>query len=426
VSIGWETPIGGILTDRGPGMEPESSSIQAPSGRRGLRRTHRGDQPEAPRHDEGSPTARIAELDGLRGVACIVILAHHLKPHLVPIGWAAVDLFFVLSGFLITSIILRHRREPRFLAVFYARRALRIWPIYYLAITVVALVGLVRSGTVDWTGLPYILTYTQNLPRLWGGPAPEFSGALSHTWSLAVEEQFYLLWPPLVLLVGARGLPVLAALAVGLAVASRELGLDWWLLAGRCDGFALGAILAGMPRLNGRAPESRRIHGLFLGLGALAVAWLLLVGATGGFRSHGPPHRPGLTVLAVEVLAASAVGLVVLHSGRPRVRLLRQRTLVRIGTISYGLYLYHYMILVSGDALARGLGLRGRPVWREALEVAVIVALAALSWKYVERPLLALKDHFRYERGGRFAETPHRDAPRSARLTAVAFEGDEA
>lgn len=160
---------------------------------------------------------RIAELDGVRGIAAVVIVAYHLFTDYLPGCWAAVDVFFVLSGFLITGIVLQHGLSGRFLTAFYLRRGLRIWPIYYILITFLLLCGLGNTAA-----LPYYLTYTQHLPWYWGSEMPSWL-LMQHTWTLALEEQFYLIWPAIVLLAGRR---ISGILAVGLALAA---ALGEWL-----------------------------------------------------------------------------------------------------------------------------------------------------------------------------------------------------
>ena len=147
---------------------------------------------------------RVLELDGLRGLACLTILAYHIRPAAVPYGWTSVDLFFVLSGYLITAILVRHRGSPGLLKSFYARRGLRIWPIYYLTIVVLVILGPWLPRPTSWNGLGYYLTYTQNIPRYWSGRVPAFSPYLNHFWTLANEEQFYIVWPILVITLGRR------------------------------------------------------------------------------------------------------------------------------------------------------------------------------------------------------------------------------
>jgi peptidoglycan/LPS O-acetylase OafA/YrhL len=345
----------------------------------------------------GGDGRRIPELDALRGLACLVILVYHLKPHLVPGGWAAVDLFFILSGFLITSIILNHANERHFLAHFYARRGLRIWPVYYLTVLLLVVTAPVLPRPCDFSGLPYLLTYSQNVPRYWGGEAPEFSPYLSHAWSLAVEEQFYLVWPLLVGLAGRRGVVPLALAMAGVSVWARARGFHWWLLLARGDGLALGALLAVLRPDRGR--PGRRASGLgmaFGGVGLAALGYLVALASDGGLSTVGTPRWPALTLLVVNLLGFAIVGLVLCHLGRPALWPLRVRSLVGVGTLSYGLYVYHYVVLSLSDDIARRLGMGGRPFWREALTIVAIVVLARLSWRYVERPLLGLKDRFAY------------------------------
>ena len=347
---------------------------------------------------------RVPELDAIRGLACLLVLVYHFKPHAVPGGWAAVDVFFLLSGYLITAILLKNAGGPRFLAHFYARRGLRIWPVYYLAVALVAAASPFLPRGTDFAGLPYVLTYTQNLPKLWSGASPEFSPYLSHAWSLAVEEQFYLAWPLAVVLAGRRRVVPLALAMLAASVGARASGVNWWLLPARADGLALGALLAALqPGPDRTGPRTRSA---FAAIALAALGYLGAVTATGGMSTVGPPRWPGPTLLAVNLAAFGAVGLVLCHEGRPALGVLRRRGLVWLGTVSYGLYMAHYPAILLSDDLANRLGMRGRPFWREALTAAVIVGLAALSWRYVERPLLRLKDRFPYQRPGRPAPHP--------------------
>ena len=345
----------------------------------------------------GLATGRVLELDALRGIACLVILFHHLKPHLLPMGWAAVDLFFLLSGYLITSIILKNAGEPRFLWNFYVRRGLRIWPIYYLTILVLVLASPILPQASHLGGLANLLTYTQYIQLYWSDRAPSFSPYLQHVWSLALEEQFYLIWPALVCLVGQRGV---VPLSLGLAVASvwaRSSGFHWWLLLGRADGLALGALLAAIiHRHSLTVLQTKTSTRVLTGIGLVALLYLVAQTATGGMATLDPPRWPGLSVLAVNLAGCSLVGLVLANQGTARLQFLRNPRLVKIGQLSYGLYLYHYICLLLSDDLAKLAGLGGRPVWREALTMALVFVLAKLSWRCVEQPLLNLKNRFEY------------------------------
>jgi peptidoglycan/LPS O-acetylase OafA/YrhL len=359
---------------------------------------------------------RIDELDGLRGVACLLILVYHVMPYRLPWGWAAVDLFFVLSGYLITSIVLQFSAERHFLFNFYMRRGLRIWPVYFLAILIMAAAVPLLPRPHQYAGLPSLLTYTQNVALYWSDKATVFSSYLEHTWSLAIEEQFYLVWPPLVAFVGRRGVFRLAIALVLASIAARMTGFSWLLLLARGDGLALGSMLAALPAISERqnrlTPPRQVIFGTII---VASLGYLVTLLATGGMPPHAMPRWPSLTLLIVNLLACGIVGLVLCARGSPRLWMLRRPRLVRIGKLSYGLYMYHYIILCLSDDAAQALGLGGRPLWREALNTALIFGVAALSWRYFERPILALKARFPY-RAPAGNQVPGRDQGESLGL----------
>ena len=150
-----------------------------------------------------APTGRIPELDAVRGLAAVAIVLFHWRFHW-PFLRTAVDLFFVLSGFLITSILLRTGESPHAFRTFYARRALRIFPIYYLTFAIFLAINPFAPRPHPIAALPYFLTYTQFIQGYWGQTIPPFSRAFGHTWTLAIEEQFYLFWPLVAWAVGRR------------------------------------------------------------------------------------------------------------------------------------------------------------------------------------------------------------------------------
>ena len=341
---------------------------------------------------------RVLELDALRGLACLAIVFHHFKPHLLPFGWAAVDLFFILSGYLITAIIIRHANEDRFLLNFYVRRGLRIWPIYYLTVLVIAASSPWLPRNHDYAGLPYILTYTQEVGLHWGWPVPAFSDYTLHMWSLAIEEQYYLIWPALICLVGRRGVVPLALTVATAAIWARSSGMYWRILLTRADGLALGAILAALFASREAIWSHRAVPRVLAGLGLASLAYLVILIASGGMAKPEAPPLPGLSMFVINILGAAIIGLVIYHRGKPALAFLRRPRLVWIGQLSYGIYVYHYILMLFSDDIARALGMGGRPFWREALTVALIFGLAALSWRYVELPLLRLKDRFEYGR----------------------------
>jgi len=339
---------------------------------------------------------RIPELDGLRGLAVVAILAYHLAPDAFPFGWAAVDLFFVLSGYLITAICLENLDAPGFLVNFYARRGLRIWPIYYLAVATVALMP-----TWDAAGLGYHLTYTQTAPGflrdLLGNQSPLGDAGwppMAHTWSLAVEEQFYCLWPAMLLLLGRRSAVPLAAAVVACGVAARASGFGMYQAATRGDGLAAGAVLAVV--LAPKTGPRRRLAPAATAAAATSaaiVAFLML--AYPGCPLDYHYRHPGLEVPAAVLASFAAVAAAACLSGSRPLSPLRSIALTRAGTISYGLYLYHFPIYGLLDIL--GVRWPGVPTW--PLKVGATLAAAIVSWHLVERPILRLKDRFDYRRG---------------------------
>jgi peptidoglycan/LPS O-acetylase OafA/YrhL len=346
---------------------------------------------------------RVAELDSLRGLAALAVIVFHAQEAWLPFGWAAVDLFFVLSGYLITSIILRQAGTPGFLQSFYIRRGLRTWPIYYLLIAILIISSPVLPRRSDWGQLPISLTYAQGLARLWGGSSKPFSVYLDHTWSLAIEEQFYLIWPALVLTVGRGRVAILALVCAGGSILARGQGV-WWDSMTRADGLALGGLLAAV-RFRDQAPE-RLIGrpGLVLGTirlgGGVALGMLAALGASLGLRPEGALSRhPALTLLLFNLVWLALIDVVLSNAGRRLFALLRLRPLRQLGVISYGLYLYHYPVLMLSLDLARDLGYRGKASYIRILGILLTIPLAALSWRFIERPLLGLKRSFAYGQG---------------------------
>jgi peptidoglycan/LPS O-acetylase OafA/YrhL len=345
---------------------------------------------------------RVPELDALRAIAAAIVLLFHLRPPKFAFGSTGVDLFFVLSGYLITTIILRSHGTPWFVLNFYARRGLRIWPIYYL--TLFALLALnphlPRPEPTD--GLPYYLTYTQNSSYYrFREPLP-FIECFRHTWTLALEEQFYLIWPGLAILAGRR----LIGLCVGvvlIALMARAGGYfsfgsyNQMILIGRCDGFALGGLLAALLADRDRLTQHLGRFRLGFGLLSLAagsyIAWGIIRHTQIGFLGLPTPSWPASTIFAVNLFYFALIGLVALFAGCRALAPLRLGVLVYLGQISYGIYMYHYPVywLLDGGRFRTD-----RAIGWDVLKVTLTLALAVASWHLVERPILGLKERFRY------------------------------
>ena len=327
---------------------------------------------------------RVPELDGLRALAATLIVAFHIWPEAIPWGWAAVDLFFVLSGFLITAIIIEHGETRGFLTAFYMRRGLRIWPPYFVLIAV-----LVVAGFGPPRGLAYFLTYTQQLPlyRLRDLPTGTFAPnwrPFNHSWTLAIEEQFYVLWPAAVLATGRKRIRGLALAVWAASVSSRALGLNEGVLLAHADGLALGALLASQ-RCTGDSDHS-----------AWAIAaGVALLAATLAF--------PGGRVASVSRVASAAlasyaaVAYITSRSGSTPLSPLRWRPVVYLGTIGYGFYLYHVpvIVLVTPWLQRSAPGFWRLPAWFVTFGLTFV--FAAVSWHLLERPILRLKDRFGYQ-----------------------------
>ncbi|WZO98207.1 acyltransferase [Isosphaeraceae bacterium EP7] len=352
---------------------------------------------------------RVPEFDSIRAIAAAAILLFHLDPMRFYPGWSGVDLFFVLSGYLITRNILEYGDSRGFLARFYARRSLRIWPIYYLALLALVAINPFLSPPEPMAALPWYVTYTQNLWLLRPWPAPSFTHAFDHTWTLAIEEQFYLIWPALVLVAGRRHLATLCFMAMAMAVAARSGGYLFFfnsasserLLYARCDGFALGGLLSLWPARGRGTDDMAPLGRLVFGLAAAGSLTYLVHGAWRyggvGFIGLPTPSEPGPIIFAFSLLYAGLVGLVLVHAGRPVLAPLRARWLVSLGQMSYGIYLYHYIVYWAVD---RWWPRADGTLWGGAIKVAISLAIAAASWHAVERPILGLKDRFCYGTSG--------------------------
>lgn len=348
---------------------------------------------------------RIPELDALRGIAAIGIVAFHYgigfeaASRFTRFGITSLELFFVLSGYLISSIILAHSGGRGFLRTFYVRRGLRIWPAYYLFILAVAAVVAVRPGMGDLRALPQYLTFTQNVQGYWFAESPALAFPANLTWSLAVEEQFYIVWPLLIGLVGVRRMAPLAAAFVVVAVGARSVGFPGNLLLARCDGFAIGGLLAVALSGRGDPAASRALAVRLAGVGLACAVFLAVVPVLRGEApfslSEAPEASPNLAAWAG--LFASVIGLVVCHQGHPLLAPLRAAWLCDLGVISYGIYLYHMAAFVIGDGLVARLGWPVA-VSRVAVSPALALGMAVASWRWFERPCLRLKDRFGYGR----------------------------
>ncbi len=353
-----------------------------------------------------APLVRVRELDALRGVGALMILLFHLWPNTVFFGWSRVDFFFVLSGFLVTAMILKYGQTRGFLGVFYMRRIFRTWPAYFILLACCVVSAVATSSLFAWDELWHYLFFLQPLDPFCNSHSLCLQQGLEHTWCLAVEEQFYLFWPAIVLLIGRRWVVPTAIWFLIISVTVRALGQHPWTLPARCDGFALGAILAAMVPPNVKSQGSRvRPHVFFGALMAIAMGWLISRLGTKPNTLHAfdRPLNPAdaLTILAVNLIYFAALGLILCHAGHWALGLLRSRILCYLGQISYGVFLFHALIITGlrhiTASVDRQATNHGFPALPDFGILVICVLCGALSWHLVEKPLLKYRDRWSYQ-----------------------------
>jgi len=354
----------------------------------------------------------LPELDGVRAIAvglvllvhCVIVPEHGLVAwalrHTLSNGWIGVDLFFALSGYLITSILLRAKSRPHYFRNFYARRFLRIFPLYYAIIGILAVAAGWLSFGPFRPAWPY-LTYTSNLWLVFSGHE---WGPLGHTWSLAIEEQFYLLFPVLVLWLDKRRLRyllwTLVALSPVIRVVTNALtfpGASSFATFCRLDILAMGALIA--VTFDDRTEISdAAVKRLKLALGSLtALSAILWLTKQLDFKKVFF-NAIGLTV--IEATAALFVCFVLVGPGRVMGKLLQFPLAVGMGRISYGIYLIHYPVvrIVEGEVRQHLADGWGRTAAIAVTSIVLTLIIAIISWVSFERPILRLKRLF-YEEG---------------------------
>jgi peptidoglycan/LPS O-acetylase OafA/YrhL len=353
----------------------------------------------------------LPALDGLRGLAVMLVIVFHFG--FLEAGWTGVQIFFVLSGYLITSILVRESSLdlPFYLKRFYWRRALRIFPLYYLYLTVVGLVFcLSGEPSVFGRQWPYLFSYSFNFLR--ASPHYQNSFYLGHFWSLGVEEQFYLFWPLLmhrlspegrrrlvfILIAGCPVFRLLAGVALGPHMATQGLlgqAIDS-ITACQLDAFAFGALVALNPsRDTGRAHRTLTALSLLL----LLVGVANIAALKGRFTldtSLGYPINLGRNVEFVwgYTLLDAWAASVIQALRRPGwlSRIFASPTLVQVGKISYGMYVYHLAVQRAVWMLMPypSRSLYGLVAF--ALDISLVWCLAWASYSLFESRFLALKE----------------------------------
>ncbi len=307
-------------------------------------------------------TVRTPALDGLRGVAVLAVVVNHARPGWLPGGWLGVDVFFVLSGFLITTVLVERARDAR---QFWSRRLRRLVPALVLLLATLA-VGAALAGdqlrfrSVRADGLAS-LAGVVNWRFIADGQAyfDRFAepSLLRHLWSLSVEAQFYLVWPLLLALLLRFGRRPAALATLALAVVSalafvltHDIDRAYFGTDTHAFGLLLGSAFALVPL---RVP-----------------AWLGWFGVAGmGFAF--------VAVESIDWIPLVALVTVIVVAGAPRIAPLSFAPLRSLGVISYGVYLWHWPVLQLFDE------------WHLVAQLGLTLGLAMASWTLVERPILA-------------------------------------
>jgi peptidoglycan/LPS O-acetylase OafA/YrhL len=386
-------------------------------------------------HTEGDhvPRAsnRVKVFDGVRGLAILGVIVFHTMPldagyrrvdraigHATSAGWMGVDLFFVLSGFLITGILLDIKGTPKFFKNFYGRRALRILPLFYGTLLVATVLLPLAYALGPWHNAlgkythdlvhnqAWVWLYAQNFKQ---ATEPHTLPGLGHLWSLAIEEQFYLVWPLVVFLVPAKRLLRVAVLA-SLAVALLRIGLaaggsePWairqWTFT-RVDTLMLGAVAAIIVRNPALRAKVRPFVRPVLMAGVLFLVVAAIV--------KGPLRQESVfmvdAIYPAGAITFAALMVALCDSGN---RFLENRWLRMVGFYSYAMYVFHWPIAQAYIALWKRLGVTAAITrhgtgtlipWSllQFTAVALSTLLAAMiSWRFWESRWLRLKERFRY------------------------------
>lgn len=379
-----------------------------------------GTEQQSPLQSVAYSRIHFASLDGVRGVAILLVIIYHFSSSLsvlgfanpvlglFRVGWCGVDVFFALSGFLITGVLLDTKSSPDYFRNFYARRVLRIFPLYYGSLVVVLLLRLVlpdagvwgshesllSPGSLLWPGL-----YLENFAIFLQGAS--VTGVTTHYWSLAVEEHFYLIWPLLIWLGTRRQIMFLAIAVVMFSLLLRTLlylhrmdpDLVFGLTPLRMDGLVIGAIASLAIRgRSGMDVVVRRAGVAFVAAGVLLLGLLVL-------RHTTHQTDPVMWIFAYPLVAvATAAGLLVGMGRRPVRYFLSLRPLRWFGKYSFGLYVWHPIIgmilLHSRVALVSPASGKSAVLLAALIALALDLLVAWLSFNFWEKRFLDLKRYF--------------------------------
>lgn len=338
-------------------------------------------------------------LDGLRAYAALAVLAYHTAITAFWLGWTGVHFFFVLSGFLIVSILLDSKDAENYFKVFYARRFLRIFPIYYLALFSVTIVAIMAKR--DISSFFWYLFYAQNFKLAFHNwNITTFPHWLNHTWTLAIEEQFYILFPLLVKYLKRGALAIVCFGFILLAVFVRYYlslkfpgnTINWGNTFANFDFLAAGALLAiGIKQIK---PKTI-LAWLWVLFALFIIAYFILAPHPFMHPIYLNQPRGQFFLIGLLLFACIAVFTLVTQRNKILSLLFENRAVVYIGKISYGLYLYHYPFFKLADYFGRHYAITNVFVL-VGIKLAGSLLVAGLSFRYFETPIMKLKNKYRY------------------------------
>lgn len=355
-------------------------------------------------------------LDGIRGLAVLLVLFHHglqAIPIRNPVDfaifnaagvcWFGVDLFFVLSGFLITGILLKNRTRPNYFRSFYARRILRIFPLYFVLLPIILLLASYYGGGGWPRDTWYDALYLSNVHNAIYGFPSRFA---SHLWSLSVEEQFYLVWPTFIFLTPARWTVRFLILLTTMVVAMRIFASEYTSANAiynlfHLDGLLLGALLAAVNFQHVKVPRPVLWTLLTLCLTALVFPPQIAIGLDW-------QHWHGLQTVSYTLIALAGASIIALtRTDSPRAafsRFFSAPLMTAFGRFSYAIYLVHYPLdtwirLNHLHPGVEGWGAAISPL--PSLVYAVFLCAASfgisqITWNLLEKRCLDLKKYFEY------------------------------
>jgi peptidoglycan/LPS O-acetylase OafA/YrhL len=376
------------------------------------------DAPGARAHAAFKTTTFFSSLNGVRAICALVVVKEHSGWHLpfariLEWGFLGVDMFFVISGFLIVTLLLRERDASRTIDLrsFYVRRTLRIFPIYYLVIfllfasAVISYPHSTRSWELYKWSFPVFLLYAQDL-------IPISIGLMFHTWSLSMEEQFYLVWPAIEKFLKAS---VIVPLIVVLLIVNQACNFGLFgpaITALYGDPAAVDRpvflatftpILLGVLAAHAMHDESvgRRICAL---LGARWTPLALLIAAITVCEVS--PSLQGWPRLAIHLLFCALLLSLVINPAGIFAPVLTARPLAYLGTISYGLYLYHTFVIFMIERITGTQNWLVRGGLLFLVAALISIGIAALSFRYFERPVMRLRHPKNASIGVKVAASP--------------------